>query len=463
MPLKNFVASIAPVVMTTAFSLALKTAPALATTYTVNTLDDSSGNGDCSLRDAINATNGKPTSGSSCTTARSSNDTIQFSVIGTITLASTLPQIQDSRLAINGPAAPGIRIDGGGAVSVMLVADIATANLKNLTIAHGSGIWGGLENEGTLTITNSTFSDNTGHTGCCGGIDNDGGTLTVISSTFSHNTAALREFFGGAASYGGGIMNQGLGAVSVANSTFSGNAAGVGGGIMNEGGSTLIVTNCTFSGNTLLPGAAPGAFIGGGGIFNTGILSVSSSTFSGNSANFGGGVSNFINDSVPFKASFKSTILAASGGGNCYGAPIADAGYNISDDAACGFAAVGSLNNTDPVLDPAGLQNNGGPTQTIALSSESPAIDAIPVSDCTDQNSNPIHTDQRGALRPDPGEVACDIGAYEFADFAGQANCVGKSNSALAHQYGGLSAAASAYGFPTVKKLEAAVRRSCQG
>jgi hypothetical protein len=365
-------------------------------------------------------------------------------------------------LAINGPAAPGIRIDGGGAVSVMLVADIATANLKNLTIANGSGFWGGLENEGTLTVTNGTFSDNTGHTGCCGGIDNDGGTLTVISSTFSHNTAALREFLGGAASYGGGILNIGGGVVTVADSTFSGNAAGVGGGIMNNGNATLIVTNCTFSGNTLLPGSS-GAFVGGGAIFNSGILSVSSSTFWGNSDNFGGGVSNFINGPVPFKASFKSSILAASGGGNCYGAPIADAGYNISDDATCGFAATGSLNNTDPMLNPAGLRNNGGPTQTIALSSESPAIDAIPVSDCTDQNSNPIHTDQRGALRPDPGEVACDVGAHEFQDFAGQASCVGRSNSALAKQYRGLSAAASAYGFSTVKQLKAAIQVSCGG
>jgi hypothetical protein len=45
-----------------------------------------------------------------------------------------------------------------------------------------------------------------------------------------------------------------------------------------------------------------------------------------------------------------------------------------------------SVNSTDPLLDPAGLQNKG-PTETIALQSMSPAIDVIPVSDCpaTDQ------------------------------------------------------------------------------
>ena len=147
---------------------------------------------------------------------------------------------------------------------------------------------------------------------------------------------------------------------------------------------------------------------------------------------------------------------------------IGDAGYNISDDTSCGFAKTGSANNgdgVDPLLSTDGLANNGGPTATIALDSESPAIDAIPLADCTDLNSNPIHTDQRGALRPDPGEVKviCDIGAYEFQEFAGQSNCERKSDSALVQQYGSLSAAASAYGFSTVKALEAAVRRSCGG
>jgi hypothetical protein len=117
-------------------------------------------------------------------------------------------------------------------------------------------------------------------------------------------------------------------------------------------------------------------------------------------------------------ASFKSTILADSssgGGGNCAGA-ISDAGYNISDDATCGFSATGSLNNTDPQLDPAGLRKNGGPTKTIALLGGSPAIDAILLAHCTDQVGNRLTTDHRGFPRPDNGESTCDIGAYEFQD-----------------------------------------------
>jgi hypothetical protein len=145
--------------------------------------------------------------------------------------------------------------------------------------------------------------------------------------------------------------------------------------------------------------------------------------------------------------------------------PVSDQGYNISDDNSCAFSAVGSLNNTDPLLDPAGLANNGGPTDTIALLSGSPAIDAIPLDSCIDQDGNPLTTDQRGFPRPDAEEQVCDIGAYEFQDFAGDpgsTNCYGKSLSELSHQYRTLNAAASAMGFHNVRALQNAIRAFCK-
>jgi hypothetical protein len=51
--------------------------------------------------------------------------------------------------------------------------------------------------------------------------------------------------------------------------------------------------------------------------------------------------------------------------------------------AVQGFTATGDLNNTPAGLDPNGLQNNGGPTRKIALLPTSPAVDKIPVEDCT--------------------------------------------------------------------------------
>jgi fibronectin-binding autotransporter adhesin len=80
-----------------------------------------------------------------------------------------------------------------------------------------------------------------------------------------------------------------------------------------------------------------------------------------------------------------NSIIADSPNGNdCYtlGTSIADGGYNIDDDGSCGFGTSTGANgrtigdNVNLLLDLNGLQNNGGPTQTIALQPNSPAIDA---------------------------------------------------------------------------------------
>ncbi len=83
--------------------------------------------------------------------------------------------------------------------------------------------------------------------------------------------------------------------------------------------------------------------------------------------------------------------------------------------ATCGFTGTGVNGKTlgdsiNPLLDPNGLQDNGGPTLTIALQSTSPAIDAELITMCPS-------TDQRGTHRPDREDLgvtpACDSGAFE--------------------------------------------------
>jgi hypothetical protein len=66
----------------------------------------------------------------------------------------------------------------------------------------------------------------------------------------------------------------------------------------------------------------------------------------------------------------------------------------------------------NPDLDPRLLQNNGGPTPTVALLPGSPAVNAIAIGDCVDQDNNPVKTDQRGFGRP--ADSACDMGAFEL-------------------------------------------------
>jgi large repetitive protein len=79
---------------------------------------------------------------------------------------------------------------------------------------------------------------------------------------------------------GGGIYNSGT--LTVTDCTFSNNSAGVagsGGGISSL--ATLMVTGSTFSDNSANYG---------GGIYNAGTLTVTGSTFSNSSANYGGGI-----------------------------------------------------------------------------------------------------------------------------------------------------------------------------
>ncbi|MCA9968285.1 MAG: hypothetical protein KC423_28765, partial [Anaerolineales bacterium] len=187
------------------------------------------------------------------------------------------------------------------------------------------------------------------------------------------------------------------------NSTFSGNSVDdFGSGIYNNG--PLAVTNSTFSGNF---GSR------GGGIYNSaGTLAVTNSTFSGNYPSYGGGI---FNDSGT--ANLAGNVFAAgSGGDNCTNSgTINDNGYNLSDDASCGFSGTSADNAT---LNLGTLADNGGPTQTHALLSGSDAINAIPYDTNISNNgtawtcndADPF-TDQRGVSRPQGS--GCDSGAYE--------------------------------------------------
>src|SRR4030095_11809471 len=171
--------------------------------------------------------------------ANSGADTITFAILGedadctlpnvcTISLASTLPPIGDpAGLTIDG-AAQNITISGNHSVQVMVVNSGGALMVHNLTIANGrsGGSGGGIENNGMLTITDSTFSSNFAGPGFSvaggGGIWNSG-TLTVTNSTFSGNNADYG---------GGGILNGGT--MTVISSTFSHNGGVVGRGIRRD-------------------------------------------------------------------------------------------------------------------------------------------------------------------------------------------------------------------------------------
>jgi predicted outer membrane repeat protein len=387
---------------------------AWATTFTVTNTNDS---GPGSLRAAIEQAN-----------ANAGADKIVFADgVGTITLASMLPEITDTAgLVINGGG--DVTVSGNQVVGVFQVSGNGFGEVKlalrNLTIADGAGAvnpsfgfreGGAISSGGTLEVANVTFSGNSARFGGAiytsgfanmtvtnstfsgnsadfngGAIDNSifpDQTTTVTNSTFSNNSANFR---------GGGIANDGP--LKVMNTTFSNNSSGLGAGIYNDAVSfeniPIEVTNSTFFGNS------------GVGIYNgsSSVITVTNSTFFGNS-------SGTYQESTG-TLTLSNTILANSlSGENCGGEfiRVTDGGYNIDSGTTCGFTqGTGSLSNTDPLLDSAGLQDNGGRTQTIALQPDSPAVDLVGQGACP-----PPTTDQRGIERPQG--TACDSGAFELA------------------------------------------------
>ncbi len=332
-----------------------------------------------------------------------------------------------------------ITLSGGGTVQVLRMT-LGSLTIANLIISDGSdrfggsGVWNG--SSAPLVVTNCTFSGNnvTGnYWGFAGGailslspvtvtgstfINNNGGAivggqLTVLNSTFSNN-------HGDFVNNPGAILNR-EGALIVDNCWFDAND---GGAVINEAAypsSSVIVANSVFSNNSATPGNS-GALSDfgsmGPGIFGT--LTVVNCTFSGNTgraidvlseltvinstvANNDGGVGAY--GEPP--ATLINTIVANSRGRtNCFG-PIIDGGHNLDSDGTCGVGQA-----TDPLLDPVGLADHGGPTETIALLPDSPAIDAGDESVCA---RPPVNSrDQRGFARPGQDATNCSIGAYEY-------------------------------------------------
>ena len=308
-------------------------------------------------------------------------------------------------------------------------------------IGPGGGIYNG---GGTLTATHDTFSGN-GAIGPGGGIDNGGGTLTATHNTFSGNgaflgggaiattggtlTATDDTFSGNNGNVtGGAIYDSYSWTVTATNDTFSTNSAYLGGAIELDDCCTLTATGDNFSGNSAFDGG--GIYVGG--YRNSGAtLTATDDTFSGNSATSGGGG---INDGSDYGLGGSVTVAddtfaennaAAAGAivggelgttvfgsivvGECLGR-ITDRGFNLDyGDAGantCGFSATaGDVVEQDPQLGP--LQENGGPTETMAITPASPAFHKIPDGLCP-------AVDQRGVSRPQPSSSStCDIGAFE--------------------------------------------------
>lgn len=150
-----------------------------------------------------------------------------------------------------------------------------------------------------------------------------------------------------------------------------------------EGG-VVTVSNSTFSGND-----SDGIHIP-----QNAATTVINSTLAGNQV----GIASFSGSVI-----LRNTIIANSiSGNNCTGTLI-DGGGNLSyPDSTCPGI------NADPLLGL--LQDNGGPTWTMALIPGSAALDTGDDAICAAPPVNNL--DQRGVIRPQGAH--CDIGAFEW-------------------------------------------------
>jgi hypothetical protein len=247
---------------------------------------------------------------------------------------------------------------------------------------------------------------------CGGGIENDGD-LTVEDSTITGNGAEL----------GGGLCNFPDATMVLDHSTVSQNDAEGGGGILN-GGSLLLVGSTVAENEALVADDLGGV---GGGLFNEeGTTIVESSTVSDNSAvgTAAGAAVDVSSGTVTLAAS----IIASPGGppssGECAagkGASIVDAGYDVADDSSCDLTGTGSTSS--PAIDAylGTLGSYGGATATVPLlaapsaptSAADPALAVIPGGTgfvLPDGSAACAGTDQRGLAR----QVPCDMGAFEL-------------------------------------------------
>ena len=315
---------------------------------------------------------------------------------------------------------------GGAALEGMLNTRIERTEFYSNTAA---GTGGGINNSTTfdfpitpLTLIDSNLHDN--FSSFSGGGISTFSTLVLSRTVLNANHATDKG--------GGFYAASGNAVLSLQESTLSRNTAQFGGAIEYESSpgapGALTLSNSTLSGNSVSHDGAGIYAIDGAKIllFNATIASNVLSLLHGqNNPLRGGGV--FITDTAIITAhntliadNYYTNNLTQSAPDDCFTPPttsLHSLGYNLIETTGnCQISGItlGNVTGQDPKLGPP--QNNGGSTETRALLSNSPAIDAGDTNGCTNGQNQPLTTDQRRFRRPIGPR--CDIGAVEYSPYS---------------------------------------------
>jgi hypothetical protein len=344
--------------------------------------------------------------------------------------------IQNGKIVLSGVADGGGGIFNEGTLS--LTNCLVTNNQVTVSLA-GTGNetlycqGGGIFNTGTITLDHCTLSDNSANlliddiqagNDNGGGLYSNHGDVTLTDCTIVGNSANVQEAIqdGDVVAYGGGLTCDNgtltMTGCTVANNNATGGAspdyppseaspAGRGGGI-HVYSSTASLSNCTIVNNTTSSDTTLEG-LGGGVSVQDAHLTLTSCTVTGNTAtgttlsgeaDSSGGIYLLIEPSFTGSVTLQNTIVA----GNNLGADRRDVsaqyetydaqtqvysilpemfisgGHNLIGvpDGPTGWAGTDRTGTASSPLDPrlGTLGNNGGPTQTLPLLADSPAVGA---------------------------------------------------------------------------------------
>ena len=315
--------------------------------------------------------------------------------------------------------------ENGGGIKMSLASTLSISG-SVISNNHSSGAGGGAIYGGAIDITDSTISGNglALSNACAGGAITAVGTLTITGSKVTGNSGICGAVHGGAiyantVNLTGSIVSDNIG------QSTGGGTIGLGGGVY---GLTVNMTNSTVSRNQLTVNGTNG--LGAGVLMHGGTLT--NSTISGNSSNGkGAGIysSGTVNLYFCTITQNRTTLSTAAAGlsigsgaaintnasilfGNVGGTDV-DGGYfpaTLNGDHNLIGTHGGKVTITSAALgcDPrlGSLGDNGGSTPTHGLLSGSCAIDAGPASPS-------VSTDQRGGGFARKVGAASDIGAFE--------------------------------------------------
>ncbi len=362
---------------------------------------------DCSLREAIAAAN-----------AVSGDNTISLPA-GTYTLSvggtTGTGEDQNATGDLDITKAPSVSyhnltITGDSAATTIIVGEIdrvfhvkigAVLILNNMTVQNGGNLGGGSYG---------------------GNIYVERGGLSISDSVVEHGSLSGSEI-GGAGIACDFCTSFSIDRTLITGNTLNGNVGDTfqGSGVYINNIGSASITNSTITDNPLILTSTASSFNGGSVYIKNSSVTIAYSTIGDNTIEGSGQPSSGVQlNNANSTAIFKGTLLADninnSNGrvDNCYGSgTFTSQGYNLSstDSADCNFTQSTDQTSTDPLLDSNGLADHGGPTNTISLQTGSTALDAIPVSDCTNTSGTAVTVDQRSFTRPDGS--GCDIGAFE--------------------------------------------------